>query len=150
VIRRGFRYQAAIIENHHILLLRIVEQDGRTFWVPPGGGREEEETAECCVCREVFEEASLAVEVERLLFAVPATPGGMYDARHTYLCQVRGGTLQHHVHPACDATIQEAAWFDLRDPAGWPPLIVRDQITHPWLELVRSTLGYGSTQPTES
>lgn len=147
MVRRGIRYQAAIIENHHVLLLRIAEDDGSTFWVPPGGGREGEETAEGCVCREVFEETSLEVEVERLLFAVPGTPDGMYDSLQTYLCQVRGGAVQHHIHPACDASIQEAAWFDLREPAGWPPLIVSDSITCPWLETVRSTLGYGSAPP---
>lgn len=140
--RRGSRCQAAIIEDHHVLLLRIGEPDGRTFWVPPGGGQEGDETAECCVCREVFEETSLTVQVERLLFTVAGTPGGMYDFLHTYLCQARGGSIQHHLHPACDATIQEAGWFDLRDPASWPPLITADPITYPWLEKLRSTLGY--------
>jgi 8-oxo-dGTP diphosphatase len=140
--RRDIRYQAAITQDHHVLLLRIVLHDGTTFWVPPGGGREGEETAEGCVCREVFEETSLTVEVERLLFAVPHMPGGMYDLVHTYLCQVRSGTVQPHVHPACDATIQDAEWFDLQNPASWPPLLVADPITSTWLEALRADLGY--------
>jgi hypothetical protein len=93
----------------------------------------------------VFEETSLAVEVERLLFTAPDMPGGIYDFVRTYLCRRCGGEVQFGVHPACDASIQEADWFDLRDPAGWPPLIANDPITHRWLQTLRSTLGYGST-----
>src|SRR5712692_8274517 len=142
MVRRDIRYQAAIIHDHHVLLLRAVERDSSTFWLPPGGGREAEETAEACVCREVFEETSLTVEVERFLFAVPVLPGGMYDFVHTYLCQVQSGTVRPGVHPACDASIREAGWFDLRTPPSWPSLIVTDPITYPWLTKLRATLGY--------
>src|SRR5713226_2114647 len=108
MVRRDIRYQAAIIHDHHVFLLRVVERDGSTFWLAPGGGREAEETAEACDCREVFEETSLTVEVERFLFAVPDLPGGTSGFVHTYLCQVRSGTGRPGVHPACDAAIREA------------------------------------------
>jgi 8-oxo-dGTP pyrophosphatase MutT (NUDIX family) len=146
MVRRDIRYQAAIIQEDHILLLRALERDGATFWLPPGGGREGEETAEACVCREVLEETSLIVGIERFLFAVPDMPGGTYDFAHTYLCRVHSGTAQPGVEPEVDtaehATIQETGWFDLRDPAHWPSLLVMDPITYSWLERLRATLGY--------
>jgi 8-oxo-dGTP pyrophosphatase MutT (NUDIX family) len=146
MVRRDIRYQAAILENHHVLLLRVIERDGSTFWLPPGGGREVEETAECCVCREVFEETSLVVDIERLLFADPAWPGDTYDHLNTYLCRIRSGTASPGVEPETDtaehSSIREVGWFDLRDPASWPSLIVMDHITYRWLEKLRATLGY--------
>ena len=146
MVRRDIRYQAAILQEDHILLLRAHERDGTTFWLPPGGGREDDETAEACVCREVLEETSLTVTIERFLFAVPALPGGTYLSRHTYLCRVQSGTAHPGIEPEIDtadhATIQETAWFDLRDPSHWPPLLVMNPITFPWLEAIRATLGY--------
>jgi 8-oxo-dGTP pyrophosphatase MutT (NUDIX family) len=126
--------------------LRAVERDGSTFWLPPGGGREGEETEECCVCREVFEETSLIVGMERLLFAEPEGPGGTYDHRHTYLCQVLGGTATPGVEPEVDteehSIIQEIGWFDLREPASWPSSPVMGLITLAWLQRLRAALGY--------
>lgn len=144
--RRDIRYQAAIIQDHHVLLLRVVERDGSTFWLPPGGGREGEETAEACTCREVLEETSLIVGVECLLFAEPALPGDTYDTLHTYRCHIRSGTAIPGVEPETDteehASIREIGWFDLRDPASWASLVVMDDITHAWLKKVRAALGY--------
>jgi 8-oxo-dGTP pyrophosphatase MutT (NUDIX family) len=146
MVRRDIRYQAAILHDHHILLLRVVERDGTTFWLPPGGGREGEETAESCVCREVFEETSLVVAVERLLFAAPDIPGGCYDFTHTYLCQVKSGTAEPGVEPETDtaehASIREIGWFDLRDQTAWPALLAADPITGSWLDRLRAALGY--------
>jgi 8-oxo-dGTP pyrophosphatase MutT (NUDIX family) len=146
MVRRDVRYQAAIIRDHHVLLLRVVERDGSTFWLPPGGGRELDETAESCVCREVFEETSLVVDVEGFLFASPAIPGDTYDTLQTYLCQVVSGNARPGVEPETDtaehSSIRETGWFDLQDPASWPPLSGLGDITHPWLERLRATLGY--------
>jgi 8-oxo-dGTP diphosphatase len=146
MVRRDIRYQAAIIQNHHVLLLRAAERDGATFWLPPGGGREGEETAEACVCREVFEETSLSVEVERLLFADPAIPGDTYDHLHTYLCRIQRGVAAPGVEPETDteehSSIQEVGWFDLRDPASWSSSHAMGQITSSWLEKLRAALAY--------
>jgi 8-oxo-dGTP pyrophosphatase MutT (NUDIX family) len=144
--RRDIRYQAAIIQDHCVLLLRAVERDGSTFWLPPGGGREVEETAESCVCREVLEETSLIVHIDRFLFSEPAIPGDTYDHLHTYLCRVHSGSPSAGVEPETDtaehSSIREVGWFDLRDPASWPSLLTSDHITTPWLEKLRRALGY--------
>src|SRR5438874_12804606 len=104
MLRRDIRYQAAILRDHDVLLLRCVLEDGTMFWLPPGGGREEGETAEGCVCREVFEETSLTVEVERFLFAAPALPGDVYHFMHSYLCRVLVGTATPCVDLEFDTT----------------------------------------------
>jgi 8-oxo-dGTP pyrophosphatase MutT (NUDIX family) len=146
MVRRDIRYQAAIIQDHHVLLLRVAERDGSTFWLPPGGGREGEETAEACVCREVREETSLSVDVQQLLFADPAIPGDTYDHLHTFLCRIHGGTASPGVEPETDtaehSSIREVGWFDLREPASWPPAPAMGLITCSWLERVRVELGY--------
>src|SRR5437899_6939969 len=146
MLRRDIRYQAAIIQDHHVLLLRCAEPDGTTFWVSPGGGREGEETAEACVCREVFEETSLTVAVERFLFAERNSPGHMCDYLHSYLCRVVAGTAAPGIEPEFDTAehtnIREVGWFDLRAPASWPALILTHPFTCGWLHKLRATLRY--------
>ncbi|APH04892.1 NUDIX domain-containing protein [Bacillus weihaiensis] len=58
---------AAIIENDSILLVKEVFPD-KVMWGLPGGGLEEGESFEEAVIREVKEEVTLDVEVERLLY----------------------------------------------------------------------------------
>jgi ADP-ribose pyrophosphatase YjhB (NUDIX family) len=147
MIDRTIRYQAAIVEDHHILLLRVIDiPTGHTFWLLPGGGMEANETAEACVRREVWEETTLQVEVECLLFAMPEHPEGIYQHSHTYLCRVRAGEASPGTEPEVDtaaaATIREVGWFDLRAPANWNALVTSDPITFPLLQRVREALGY--------
>jgi ADP-ribose pyrophosphatase YjhB (NUDIX family) len=150
VLDRTIRYQAAIIRDDHVLLLRVIDRaSGATFWLLPGGGMEAGETAEACVQREVMEETGLHVNVERLLFVAPDIPAGVYQHLHTYLCRVRAGEAYPGSEPEIDtpgrATIQEVGWFDLRAPATWHPLITNDPITFPLLQRVRLLLGYGAS-----
>src|SRR5262245_38519648 len=106
-MKRTIRYQAAIIRNDHLLLLKVTDfTTGQTFWVIPGGGREEGETEMDCVRREVLEETYLHVEVERLLVDEPGIPGDMYQRLKTYLCQVVGGEAQPGIEPEVDTADQ--------------------------------------------
>lgn len=78
MLRRDVRYQAAIVHDDHVLLLKVVDIDsGAMFWLLPGGGREADETEEACVQREVREETELEVTVVRPLFEIPDHPGGI-------------------------------------------------------------------------
>src|SRR5574341_2390559 len=63
------RYQAAILQNDHLLLLKVWDHasTGRTFWVIPGGGRHGDETEEDYVKREAVEESHFQVELGRLI-----------------------------------------------------------------------------------
>jgi 8-oxo-dGTP pyrophosphatase MutT (NUDIX family) len=60
MLPRGVRYQAAIIEEHRVLLLRVfLREDGREIWIFPGGGREPGESEAECLRRELREETHL-------------------------------------------------------------------------------------------
>ncbi len=129
-VKRTTRYQAAIIDDDHILLLKVVDyHDGQTFWVIPGGGQEAAETEEACVQREVLEETCLQVEVVRLILDEPGIGDGMYQRIKTYLCRITAGEAQPGCEPEVDTvdftTIQQVAWFDLRNPLIWDTLALR-------------------------
>ena len=145
--RRDVRYQAAIVHEDQVLLLKVADIDsGSVFWVLPGGGREKGESEEACIQREVREETELAVAVVRPLFEAPDHPGGIYDRLRTYLCHVTGGEARPGVEPEVDTpehtTIREVGWFDLRTPTTWNELVRRDPNTMPLLHQVRLALGY--------
>ena len=149
-MRRTIRYQAAIVREDQLLLLRITDlPTGATFWLLPGGGREAGETEEACVRREVYEETFLRVSVERLLFDYPDIDGGAYDYLRTFLCRVVEGEAQPGYEPEVDTdehrTIQEVRWFDLRDSGAWAPLLLADPFMLGQLGRLRTSLGYGAT-----
>lgn len=146
-MKRTTRCQAAIIADHHILLLLALDaQDGQIFWVIPGGGQEAGETEEACVQREALEETCLRVEVMRLILDEPDSADGMYQRLKTYLCRVLEGDAQPGCEPEVDTaeftTIQQVAWFDLRHPASWNDLVRSDPFTYPLLQRIRAILGY--------
>jgi ADP-ribose pyrophosphatase YjhB (NUDIX family) len=147
VLHRDIRYQAAIVQNHHVLLAQMSTPDGKVFWLPPGGGREGDEKPEECILREIKEETGLTVSVERLLFTTPDMPGGAYDFLHTYLCHPISGIAAAGIEPETEfmpvLLIQDLDWFDLRDPTTWGTKEELGVITSPWLERLRAELGYG-------
>jgi 8-oxo-dGTP diphosphatase len=144
VSNRHTRYQAAIVREHHILLLWYVPRDRSGFWLIPGGGREAE-TEEACVIREVHEETHLHVRVGRLIVEQPSPHrDAMYMRYKTYLCTPVGGDERPGIEPEADAQgiIERVDWFDLRDVDSWHHTLVRDHITYPQLLEIRSVLGY--------
>jgi 8-oxo-dGTP diphosphatase len=146
-MQRIARYQGAILRDHHILLIKHTHHgDGRSYWLIPGGGIEPDEGEADCVAREMWEETSLRVRVERLLLDEPAAPGEIYQRRKTYLCAVESGEASPGYEPEPEAaaaySITDVAWFDLRAPEGWPAEVVADQITRPLLQRLREILGY--------
>jgi 8-oxo-dGTP pyrophosphatase MutT (NUDIX family) len=146
MFKRDIRYQGAIVQDDHILLIRYQPIDGASFWLFPGGGREDE-TEEACVIREMFEETHLHVQVERLLCEMPSPHSdGFYKWYKTYLCSPLGGEPRpgHEPEPGAAGLgdIVEVAWLDLRDESGWDEAITTDSITYPQLIKVRALLGY--------
>ena len=143
---RTIRCQGAIVHDHQLLLIQHREHaSGLAYWVIPGGGQEDDETEEACVVREMREETGLEAAVERLLLDVPDGRGA-YQRRRTYLCRVLGGAAAPDYEPELEAAeeygIVAVHWFDLRDPAGWEPLMVTDAITWPQMSRVLAALGY--------
>lgn len=145
-MNRTIRYQAAIVQDDHLLLLKVHERStGAIFWLFPGGGREPGETEEQCVEREVLEETHLRVDVVRFLFEAPDIPGG-YNRLRTYLCRIRDGAARPGCEPEVDGdgyqTIQEIGWFDLRHCETWDAMLDDEEITHRLLQRVRVELGF--------
>ena len=150
-MKRDIRYQGAIIKDDHMLLIRHREHvGGRSYWVIPGGGREPGESEEECVRREMREETSLDVAVERLLLDEVGIPGGVYKYRKTYLCRIIGGTAAPGFEPEPEASsnyaIVEVRWFDLTDPSSWGEDMKEDPFTYPMVRRICAALGYTPSQ----
>lgn len=143
---RPTRYQGAIVRGNHILLIQHREHASRrSYWLLPGGGRENAETEEQCVIREMKEETSLDVKVERLLMEELRFPGS--DKWHkTYLCTILAGEAQPGYEPEPEVAdlyeIAEVGWFDLRDEASWEEEVLSDPFTYPELKKIQQILGF--------
>lgn len=133
---RHTRYQAAIIHNGALLLLRCAFRNGPTVWILPGGGREEDEDA--CVAREVLEETGLSVHIERLLLDAPAEPrDGAYVRWRTYLCTVLRGHAAPGGGEGANAELVDVMWLPLQDERTWPGDIVADVFLYPQLRTIQ-------------
>lgn len=145
---RKFRYQGAILRDHHLLLIEHrFHADGHCHWLIPGGGLEDGETEEACVRREMREETGLAVAVERLLLEESAFPADrVYAGYKTFLCRPVGGEARPGYEPEPEAAaayaISAVGWFDLRAETAWGEAVCRDPITYPLLKKLQATLGY--------
>ena len=137
---RDVRYQAAVVEDGHVLLLRCVPQNGESFWVLPGGGREAGESETGCVAREVREEAGVEVAVGPLLYEVPADPpDGTYTRWRTYLCRVTQGRAAPGGGEGW-AELTAVRWLRLDATAEWEPELCADPFLHPQLLRIRHAL----------
>lgn len=143
---RIYRYQGAILREHHILLIRHQEHESdHDYWLVPGGGLELGETEEQCVIREMQEETNLTVRVERLLFQEHwQEDGGVYRGAKTYLCTPISGEAspgyEPEPGPSSRYAIAEVRWVDLQDEASWGEKITHDRFTYPFLKKVRAAL----------
>ena len=139
---RHTRYQAAILHDGAILLVRCAFKDGPTVWILPGGGREDGESDETCVIREVREETRLDVRVERVLFDCPAEPAdGTYLRWRTYLCAVIGGDAAPGGGEGANAQLVEVIWVSLVDERHWPNDVRTDVFLYPQLQAIRAAVG---------
>lgn len=144
---RPIRYQGAILRGDTVLLIQHREHaGGRSYWLLPGGGREAGETEEQCVIREMKEETSLDVKVERLLMDQPELPEGAYPRAKTYLCTILAGEAQPGYEPepevAAHYAIVKVGWFDLHDEASWGEKVTSDPFTYPEMMRMQAILGY--------
>ena len=144
-MKRDTRYQGAIMRDRTILLIRHTHHnDGRTYWLVPGGGREPGESEEECVQREMREETSLEVRVERLLVEETDLPEGVYKRMKTYLCTPLSGEARPGYEPepevAAAYAITEVRWLDLDDPASWGLEVEKDRFTYPLLLRIQAAL----------
>lgn len=83
----GARVETLVIKDNSILVIHRINH-GEEYYVLPGGGWEENETKEEGAKREVFEETSLKVEIERLIFSKDIENNSQ---RFTFLGKYLGG-----------------------------------------------------------
>src|SRR4051812_46413166 len=108
---RHTRYQAAVVRNGAILLVRCQFTNGTAYWMIPGGGREDGEDEIACVIREVAEETGLNVSVDRVLSEVDAQPpDGTYKKWRTYLCSGVSGEAGPGGGEGGSATLVAVMW----------------------------------------
>ena len=115
IIRPLFQvFAAAVIFNDkgHILLVKTTYNRIHP-WGVPGGSLEYGEAPEDAVVREVWEETSLRVKIERFLFVKTWTPDrvGMY-----YICHIEDGEFK----PSDE--VSEIGYFPLDDLPDVCPL----------------------------
>lgn len=144
---RVVRYQGAIIDDDHILLIKHMPLEGGSpYWVIPGGGIEDGETETECVVREMKEETNLDVEVIGLIMDEPGRPGEPYQRLKTYRCKPVGGEASPGYEPELEAAsqyaISDVRWFDLQDISEWGQRVINDPFTYPQMVQIRAKLGY--------
>ena len=145
--KRTVRYQAAIIRNDCILLIKHHEYaKDRDYWIIPGGGIEDNETETECVIREVKEETGLNVTIKQLLIDEPGIPGGIYKRLKTYWCIPESGEAYPGIEPEFEPgqgyAITDVRWYDLKNEATWGEKINSDPFTYPLLKRIKTALGY--------
>jgi len=143
---RSIRYQGAIIQEHHVLLLKQ--------WSMPVGaaiGR-----FQAAASRRVRRRSSgpardtggdgLSVQVDSLLLDEPSTLGAIYQRWKTYRCSILAGEVRPGAEPEAvyvDAhSFTEVGWFDLRHPTTWNGRLEGDSFMYSWLQRVQGALGY--------
>jgi 8-oxo-dGTP pyrophosphatase MutT (NUDIX family) len=134
-LARDTRLQAAVVRDNELLIIEMVMDDGRRFWVLPGGGREPSDTDEAvAIAREVREETALEVTVDRVLVDTVGHPADTrYQRYRTFLCHPRIGSTPAAGSRDGIATVGQTRWVRLDDEASWGTSIAEDRFLHPQL-----------------
>lgn len=128
------RNRAAAIVIHDDKLLVMYRKKEQEYFTFPGGGVEVGETNEQAVVREVSEETSLTVEVQKLVYELHYDNG---DIHYFFLCKylsgvpsVRPGTNEY-VDNEQGGNIHIPQWLSLSDLSTTTlyPFEVRDRLT---------------------
>lgn len=81
------RSAGIVIKDNKILLMYRIKDD-EEYYVFPGGGQEEGETTDQTAIREIKEETTINVEIDRLLYKITWDDGGV---NYFYLCRYISG-----------------------------------------------------------
>ncbi len=115
-----------IIKNNKILLVRYIENSGKSYLVAPGGSVNGEEGLSQAVVREVKEETGIDVVPDKILCVEDLCFDVYRMTKVWFLCRVTGGRLER-TQGAIDEKINEAKWFSkdqLKDETVYPSIIM--------------------------
>lgn len=113
--QKSIRAVAIVIKNDEVLLI-FRKNDGKQYYVFPGGGVEKDETVEEAVTRELKEETSMEVKIEKLLYHhIYNNPD---SEQFFYLCKyISGDPKLDENSPEskrnCENDYYEPAWFKI-------------------------------------
>ncbi|MEI6627647.1 MAG: NUDIX domain-containing protein [bacterium] len=125
------RSAAIIIQNDKILLIHRLKE-GREYYVFPGGGIENSETPEQTAVREVKEETSVDIKLEKLLYRHFYDNG---ETQYYYLASYISGnprmnsdTNEARKMKEDPTALYEPKWYELKDISQMIlyPLEIRD------------------------
>lgn len=134
-MRKPVRAVAVVIKDNNVLLMHRINQ-GKEYYVFPGGGVEDNETIEKAVIRELREETSIEIKINKLLYHHHII-GDLNDSdQYFYLCDHISGT------PALSESNEleenrkgtdfyEPLWYPIKDLPKMLlyPLEIRDWLT---------------------
>ncbi|WP_219836121.1 NUDIX domain-containing protein [Paenibacillus sp. R14(2021)] len=119
--------QAVILKNNKILIIKKQDDDGDVTYILPGGKQEFGETIEQAVCREVFEEVGITINVDELLFLREfigsnhenaETNKNLHIVSPIFLCSMQPGDDISLTPPNPDPDQIGAAWINIDELGG--------------------------------
>lgn len=109
------RSAGIVIKDNKLLVMRRID-GGNEYWEFPGGGQENGENLEQTVIREIYEETTLRVETEKLVYHIIWDTG---EESFFYLCtyisgepQLRPGSKEFE-QTRVGNQIYEPMWIDI-------------------------------------
>ena len=91
---------AAIIHEKKLLVTQRGSGSFQGMWELPGGKVENNETFEEALKREILEEISLNIQIEKYLATIKYQYPSFYLTMHVYLCHIENGELILNEHSA--------------------------------------------------
>ncbi|MGB4768748.1 MAG: NUDIX domain-containing protein [Candidatus Saccharimonas sp.] len=121
------RNRAVAIVIHHNKLLVMHRKNDKEYYTFPGGGIEAGETNEQATIREIKEEASLDIEVEKLVYELHHDNG---DIHYYFLCRYLKGEIA--VQPGTNEYADNELGRDIHQPLWLPLQDVSKSILYPF------------------
>ena len=128
---------AGIIIHDNQLLVIYRKKNGSQYYTFPGGTVEHCESTEGCALREIAEETSIHVEIQRLMYQVEIHHDATTKIEYFYLAQYISGTpkLQSssiETSRSSNSNIYRPMWMPLEKLADIPlfPIEIRNKLIH--------------------
>ncbi len=131
------RARALIVDQSRVLLMHRIK-NGQEYYTLCGGRLEANETPEVGCLREVFEETSLHVTIEKELFRTEEIYDGVLNTHFIFVCHYNGGIAKlngEEIDRMSDNNQYTPIWIELADLKTLPikPDIIAEHL-HAWLE----------------